>query len=57
MIGYLPISIVANSLGAVKPMAEGQVHLLSPWAGLGMLCLYAAVTLGNGGWLLARRDA
>ena len=57
VIGYLPISIVANSLGAVKPMAEGQVHLLSPWAGLGMLCLYAAVTLGIGGWLLARRDA
>jgi ABC-2 type transport system permease protein len=57
VIGYLPISIVANSLGAVKPMGQGQIHLLSPWAGLGMLCLYAAVTLGVGGWLLARRDA
>jgi hypothetical protein len=31
--------------------------MLAPWAGLGMLGLYAAVTLGVGGWLLARRDA
>jgi ABC-2 type transport system permease protein len=57
VIGYVPISIVANSLGAVKSMDQGQVHFLSPWAGLGVLCLYAAVTLGVGGWLLARRDA
>jgi ABC-2 type transport system permease protein len=32
------------------------VRFLSPWAGLGMLSLYAAVTLGAGAWLLARRD-
>jgi ABC-2 type transport system permease protein len=57
VIGYVPISIVANSLGAVQSMDQGQIHFLSPWAGLGMLCLYAAVTLGIGGWLLARRDA
>jgi ABC-2 type transport system permease protein len=55
---YLPVAIVANSLGVVQPVAiEGQLHFLSPWAGLGMLCLYAAVTLGAGTWLLARRDA
>ena len=30
---------------------------LSPWAGLGVLGLYAAVLLGVGGWLLCRRDA
>jgi ABC-2 type transport system permease protein len=55
---YLPVAIVANSLGVVQPVAiEGQLHFLSPWAGLGMLCLYAAVTLGAGAWLLARRDA
>jgi ABC-2 type transport system permease protein len=54
---YLPVAIVANSLGVVQPVAiEGQLHFLSPWAGLGMLCLYAAVTLGAGTWLLARRD-
>jgi ABC-2 type transport system permease protein len=54
---YLPVSIVANSLSAVRPVAPvGQVHFLSPWAGLGMLSLYAAVTLGVGTWRLASRD-
>jgi ABC-2 type transport system permease protein len=54
---YLPVSIVANSLSAVQPVAvEGQVHFLSPWAGLGVLSLYAAVALGVGAWRLASRD-
>jgi ABC-2 type transport system permease protein len=54
---YLPVSIVANSMSAVRPVAGvGQVHFLSPWVGLGMLGLYAAVTLGVGAWLLASRD-
>ena len=54
---YLPVSIVANSMSAVQPVAaEGQVHFLSPWTGLGMLGLYAAVTLGAGAWLLASQD-
>jgi ABC-2 type transport system permease protein len=54
---YLPVSIVANSLSAVQPVAAvGQVHFLSPWAGLGVLSLYAAVTLGVGAWRLASRD-
>jgi ABC-2 type transport system permease protein len=54
---YLPVSIVANSMTAVQPMAGvGQVQFLSPWAGLGMLGLYAAVTLGAGAWRLASRD-
>jgi hypothetical protein len=57
LMGYLPIGIVANSLTAVQPMVDDQVKFLSPWAGLGMLCLYAAATLGVGAWLLARRDA
>ena len=58
IMAYLPIAIVANSLSVVEPVeAEGRVRFLSPWAGLGMLCLYAAVTLGAGAWLLARRDA
>jgi hypothetical protein len=38
---------------AVKPVA----HALSPGAGLGMLCLYAAALLGAGAVLLAKRDA
>ncbi|HKF00190.1 MAG TPA: ABC transporter permease [Actinomycetes bacterium] len=53
---YLPVSIVANSMSVVQPVAAGQVHFLSPWAGLGMLSLYAAVSLGVGAWLLAARD-
>jgi ABC-2 type transport system permease protein len=57
IVAYLPISIVANSLSATRPMGDGQIHILSPWTGLGMLSLYAAAALGAGGWLLARRDA
>jgi ABC-2 type transport system permease protein len=54
---YLPVAIVANSLSVVQPVAaEGQVHFLSPWAGLAMLSLYAAVALGAGAWRLATRD-
>jgi ABC-2 type transport system permease protein len=58
LMPYLPIAIVANSLTVVRPVTiDDQVRFLSPWAGLGMLGLYAAVTLGIGAWLLARRDA
>jgi ABC-2 type transport system permease protein len=54
---YLPIAIVANSLSVVRPAGDDQVQFLSPWAGLGMLSVYAAVTLAAGAFLLARRDA
>jgi ABC-2 type transport system permease protein len=57
IMAYVPIAIVANSLSAVVPVGDGQAQFLSPWAGLGVLCGYAAVTLGLGAWLLARRDA
>jgi hypothetical protein len=54
---YLPVSIVANSMATVRPVEGlGQVHFLSPWAGLGMLGLYAAAALGAGAWRLASRD-
>jgi ABC-2 type transport system permease protein len=56
LFAYIPVSIVANSLGTTRPVGHG-VHMLPPWAGLGMLCVYAAVALVIGGWLLARRDA
>jgi ABC-2 type transport system permease protein len=60
-IAYLPISIIANSLTTTKPQTCSTdafcPHFLSAWAGLGMLCLYAAAVLAAGGWLLARRDA
>ena len=57
LMAYLPIAIVANSLTVARPMTDEPVRFLSPWAGLGVLALYAAVTLGVGAWLLARRDA
>ena len=57
LMAYLPVAIVANSLTVVRPTAEDQVHFLSPWTGLAMLGLYAAVALGLGAWLLASRDA
>jgi len=51
LMAYVPISIVANS------MATSRNPMLSPWIGLGLLCLYAAVLLAIGGWLFIRRDA
>lgn len=52
-IGYIPVSIVGNSLAVAEPLPG----VLSPWAGLVVLCLYAAVALCVGAWLLVRRDA
>ncbi len=53
LLGYVPIAIVANSLTVVQQSSG----MLSPWAGLAVLALYAAIALGIGGLLLARRDA
>jgi ABC-2 type transport system permease protein len=57
LLPYLPVPIVAGSLSASRPSVGSVPAPLSPWAGLGLLCLYAAVLLGAGGWLLCRRDA
>jgi len=57
VLGYVPITIVGASLGAVRPQGDAQHHVLSPWTGLAVLVLYAAVALGTGAWLLDRRDA
>lgn len=59
---YMPVLIIGNSLTATKPEtcprhAALCPHFLSAWAGLGVLCLYAAAALGIGAWLLTRRDA
>lgn len=51
--GYVPVSIVANSMSTVHPM-EGMP---APWTGLAVLGLYAAGALALGGWFLTRRDA
>jgi ABC-type transport system involved in multi-copper enzyme maturation permease subunit len=53
VVRYIPLAIVGDSLAVSRPGADA----LSPWTGLAVLCLYAAVTLVAGGGLLARRDA
>jgi hypothetical protein len=50
---FVPVLIVGNSLSTTKRL-EGT---LSPWTGLGVLSMYAAVALGVGGLMLVRRDA
>ena len=50
---FLPEIIAENSLTSVIPVSGW----LSAGAGFAMLCLYAAVMLAAGGWVLARRDA
>jgi ABC-type transport system involved in multi-copper enzyme maturation permease subunit len=50
---FMPMFILVNSVSVVTPAGES----LSAWAGIGVLCLYAAAALGIGGWLLSRRDA
>ena len=52
-MGYVPISLVANSMSTTKRLA----HAPDPWVGLGLLTFYAAIVLGVGSWLLTRRDA
>jgi hypothetical protein len=54
---YAPISIVSGSLSATKAAHAAGYPALGPWAGLGMLALYAAVAVAAGAVLLARRDA
>jgi ABC-2 type transport system permease protein len=56
LYAYIPVSIVANSLSTTRPVGAG-IYMLSPWAGLGLLCVYAVVLLGIGAVLLSRRDA
>ncbi len=53
MVRFVPLAIVGDSLGVSRPSTDG----LSPWTGLGLLGLYAALALGAGAWSLARRDA
>lgn len=50
---YLP-----EQAGALISHAQQQhSDLLSPWQGLGVFCLWTAVLLAAGAWLLQRRDA
>jgi hypothetical protein len=58
VIEYLPIAIVAGSLSVTKPVGpQHTADHLGPWAGLGVLAVYAVVALAVGTVLLVRRDA
>jgi ABC-2 type transport system permease protein len=50
---YLP----ANAGQLVMSSGAGPATLLSPWQGLGVLAVWAAVLLGLAAWRLRRRDA
>jgi ABC-2 type transport system permease protein len=53
---YLPDNI-GSTMTTVKQGFRTDVPTFSPWAGFGLLCAYAAVTLIVGAVLLTRRDA
>jgi hypothetical protein len=54
-----------DTLGAYLPMNAGdtiytvrpEAHMLQPWTGFGVFCLYAAAALAAGFVLIGRRDA
>jgi ABC-type transport system involved in multi-copper enzyme maturation permease subunit len=50
---YLPM----NAGSAVATASFENTHHLAPWAGFGVLCIYAAVILGVAAFRLVRRDA
>jgi ABC-type transport system involved in multi-copper enzyme maturation permease subunit len=49
---YLPMN-AGDTIYTVRP----EAHMLSPWAGFGVFCLYAAAALAAGFVLIGRRDA
>jgi ABC-2 type transport system permease protein len=66
LTGLLPDETFYNHLNAYLPQQAGSliyaVHqssgqLLSPWEGLGVLCIWTVVLLGIAAYLLDRRDA
>ncbi len=66
LTGLLPDTTFFNHLNAYLPQQAGsQVYLIHPsspvllsaWEGFGVLCIWAALMLGIGGYLLDRRDA
>ncbi|MFG1814121.1 ABC transporter permease subunit [Kribbella sp. NPDC049174] len=42
---------------AVQQTVDRAAQVIGPWAGLGVLCAYAAVALGLARWQFGRRDA
>lgn len=53
---YLPANI-GVVMFSTHGIPDRIAHAFSPWAGFALLCLYAAVALAVGGWVLLRRDA
>src|SRR5579859_7704009 len=49
---YLPMN-AGDAVYTVRP----ETHMLGPWAGFGVFCLYAAAALAAGFVLISRRDA
>jgi len=49
---YLPMN-AGDSIYTIRP----EAHMLGPWAGFGVFCLYAAAALAAGFVLIGRRDA
>jgi hypothetical protein len=49
---YLPMN-AGDTIYTVRP----EPHMLGPWTGFGVFCLYAAAALAAGFVLIGRRDA
>ena len=49
---YLPMN-AGDTIYTVRP----EAHMLGPWAGFGVFCLYAVAALATGFVLIGRRDA
>ena len=52
-VQYLP----SNAGSAIYGGGRDVAHALSPWAGFGVMCAYAAVVVGFAAWRLKRVDA
>jgi ABC-type transport system involved in multi-copper enzyme maturation permease subunit len=51
-------STIGTAMMTVNPhTVKGALQTFSPWSGLSVLALYAALALGIGGWRMVRRDA
>jgi ABC-2 type transport system permease protein len=48
---YLPMN-AGDTIYTVRP----EAHMLGPWTGFGVFCLYAAAALAAGFVLIGRRD-
>jgi hypothetical protein len=55
ILNCLPLQIGDTMTSVVSSPGSGWT--LSPWAGFGVLCLYALISLVTGTWLMVRRDA